>query len=328
MKQVQSGAFAGIGNVINQDNINGKIEDIENGSFVLGAPTEFTTIKKKLMKAEKSGSDLSDISTMSGSDNSIFSDNKNKLFGKKKISIKDLSEEEDEEEEEDSYESEEEESGDYSDTDMEEEFYDPIDIKGGKSSKPNQNKNTKEHLELIDVIEQKRKNLLDKGIVLPRIDTKKVEKNPVYANEICEVLSNLDEDHKNTDTIITCIKAVLKFMCDLFKKSKLTFLGYKIDITGYDRLVIADLMDNKGDIIDFTGYTRRKLGKLFFRLLRYFKMIFINAAVCIHNNNKNTNSNILTYDSDEEESSDSDDLDNSESDEETESETDTGSSSD
>lgn len=276
MAEVKNSNYMGLGNVVNTLNMkteaSGLLEDIDGS---IAAPSDYSELQADLFGNSSNSSDDSDnsLSTVSS-----------KAVKIKKTPDKEIDEEEEDEEEE-SYESYEEES---ESSDIE--FNDPVagvkgvvNLEGGKSSSM-----SKSHVEILDEIRTKQDDLMKYGIPVPKYKQSKIKRDPRMAAEVLKIMTNLLDDNKGADSLMSLMGFALKLVCTIFN-GRHELAGFKLDLRGYNVAVISDLKEMRDDTIQFTKFVRKKIGKDAMKVLQLIKIFGINAAVTIWNNNSATN---------------------------------------
>lgn len=289
--EIKNSNFAGLADIINPLNAKndgqGGFDDLEGS---IDAPSDYTALNEALFGESES-------SSISSDESSSVSKNKGKVKIKQEESA--IESESDSGSEAESEEDEEEESSIS--------FNDPVTsgVKGvvnlNVPTKSEKSSTAKNHVEILNKIEENKENLIKRGIPVPHHKVSKVKKDYKYAAEVNKVLSDLLDDNAGADNLISGLNFLLKIVCAIFN-GRHELAGYKLDLRGYNVAVISDLKDMRSDTVEFSSYLRKKIGKDAMKLLIFFKIFVINAGTTIYNNNATPNTTeAFGDDSDEEE---------------------------
>ena len=298
MAEAKNSNFSNLTEVINTNNAKADAQNIfDDIEGSIDTPSDYTMLNEELF-GESSVSSDEDSTSMSST----------KTRGKVKIKQQKQSDIEEESESDDYEGSEEEENESSSESSMN--FNDPVTsgVKGivnlnvpSKSAKSTVEKN---HVELMNKIEENKESLIRRGIPVPHHKTSKVKKDFKYATEVNKALSDLLDDNVGADNLVSSLNFVLKIICAIFN-GRHELAGYKLDLRGYNVAVISDLKDMRSDTVALSSYIRKKIGKDAMKLFLFIKIFIVNAGTTIWNNNSTPNTTeAFGDDSDEEDEED------------------------
>jgi hypothetical protein len=272
MAEVKNSNYMGLGNIVNPLNMKGEIMnelDDLNGSIV--APSDYSDIQEELFGNSESASDSGSVSIETKDDY-----------------VADGSEDNSDEESDDNSDPGSDEESDSSEVI----FNDPTKgVKGvvNLDDKPVKGGLSKPHLEILNDIETKKADLLKYGLPVPHYKPSKIKRDHRQASEVLKIMTDLIDDNKGADSLMSLLNFALKVLCAIFN-GRHELAGYKLDLSGYNVTVISDLKEMRDDTVQFTKYVRSKVGKDAMKVLQLIKIFIINAGVTIWNNNSGANS--------------------------------------
>lgn len=184
-----------------------------------------------------------------------------------------------------------------------------------EKSKPTENIINDGHAEILNEINNLVEKLTLKKIKFPKFKQRDIVKHKSKAAEIRSVLSNLHDDNNIADSFESGLRLLLNILCKTFN-GRHTIFDYKIDLKGYNILVMSDLKEIRPDIVSMTGSVRKKIGKLPLKFFLLLKIFIFNLGSTVYSNNQNNEDHVFDDDFDDDEDDDDDDEEEEEEEEE------------
>jgi hypothetical protein len=151
--------------------------------------------------------------------------------------------------------------------------------------RPVSKKKTKDdHTTILKEIAEYKSRLMKRKVDIPNFKDRDVAKSKSYAAEIRDVLKDLSDDNKTADSLEGTLRFLLNVLCRTFVGGQELF-GWRIDLRGYNTLVMSEIGDLREDVVDVAAKVRKTVGRLPMKLFLMFKIFVVNFGMTIYMNN-------------------------------------------